>query len=65
MRVECHHISQKYVYHLNGRVSIGVDIPLPGVIAGSAVLSDDLIAGADTVIRADDTPDARRGQEQN
>ena len=53
------------INHLNGRVSIGVDIPLPGVIAGSAVLSDDLIAGADTIIRTDDTPDARRGQEQN
>ena len=62
---KCPYISQKYVSHLNGRVSIGVDIPLPRVIAGSAVLSDDLIAGADTVIRADDTPDARRGKEQD
>ena len=53
------------INHLNGRVSIGIDIPLPGVIAGSAVLSDDPITGADTIIRTDDTPDARRGQEQN
>ena len=51
--------------HLDGRVPIGVDVPLPGVIAGSAVLPDDRIPGADTVIRADDTPDARRGQEHN